>query len=364
MDIEKLKEYFQNIVYSSKNIKVHVSNEFSNFLNLINDIPELADKKNKIKNCCRELNKILREYENGHVFKSYDLFDKMMHGLNHSLNAIIVNGKKPDDFLNKDFYRMRLSSSILSNKKEIFHTPISLRRKINSQRYSVPGLPCLYLSSSVYTCWAEMNKPNIQDLHVSRYVLDDLAIVNILNFTMIDPKRLFYRDKIHEFRGDNQMYIERIEPQFLIDAIILWPLLFVCSLKGSDKSDFYKPEYIIPQFLLQWIRTNHDLKGIAYFSTDLDTKNIDPFYCINYVFPVESDASEICTYLSNIFKLTDPYRCDVIENTVSAYRGVSPVLSHRRFQDCNYRGLEIYYEHTKYGKIEQYLQLFNAEKIE
>lgn len=364
MDIEKLRDYFQNVEYTTRKIKKQVSSEFIKYTNLIDEIPELKDHRKIAKFCCKELIHVLRDFENGHIYRAYNKFDKMMHRLNSNLESIIVSGKRPDDFLNNNFYRMRHSSTILSKKEEIFHTPLNLRRKINSQRYSVPGLPCLYLSSSVYTCWVEMDKPNIQDLHVSRYIMDDSAIVDILNFTMIDPKRLFYQDKIHEFRGDSLMYIERLEPPFLIDAIILWPLLYVCSLKGSDKSDFYKPEYIIPQFLLQWIRENYSIKGIAYFSTDLDTRNIDPYYCINYVFPVESDANETCSYLSSIFKLTDPYRCDVIENTVSAYRGVSPDLSHRRFQDCNYKGLEIYYEHTKYGKIEQYLQLFEPEKID
>lgn len=364
MDIHKLQKYFQNVQYSSKSIKEHVSKEFIDFISLVDEIPELEKNKLKIKHYCKKLKEVLREYENGYIFKSYDLFDKMMHDIIENLESIIINEKKPDDFLNKDFYRMRLSDSILTDKKELFHTPINLRRKINSQRYSVPGLPCIYLSSSVYTCWAEMNKPNIQDLHVSRFKLDDAVVVNILNFTMIDPKRLFYQDKKHEFHGDNKMYIERVESHFLIDAIILWPLLFVCSLKGSVKEDFYKPEYIIPQFLLQWIRTNKNLKGIAYFSTDLDTRNIDPYYCINYVFPVSSDDNEICSYLSGIFKLTNPYRCDIIENSVSVYNGVSPVLSHRKFQDCNYQGLQIYYENTKYGKIEQYLQFFNPEKIQ
>lgn len=365
MDIKRLQEYFENVEYSysSLNIKQLVTNEFIRFINIIRTIPELEEFSDKIENICKDIELIINKYECGYIFNSYDCFSDMMRQLSDNLESIIVNGKKPDKFLNKDFYRMRMSESILNEKKEIFHTPISLRRKINTQRYSVSGLPCLYLSSSVYTCWTEMNKPKINDLHVSRFIFDDLAIVNILNFTMIDPKRLFYKDHIHLYQGDDMMYIERIDPKLLIDALILWPLLFVCSLRGSEINDFYKPEYIVPQFLLQWVRKNANLKGIAYFSTDTNPKNVDPYYSINYVFPVDDAENEICSYLSSIFKLTDPYRCDVIENIFSGVRSVSPDFSHRKFQDKKYSGLEIHYENTKYGKIERYLQLFDPEKV-
>jgi hypothetical protein len=358
MNIQKLKEYFDKTIYSFSKctIQISLSTEFQRFKNLTNTIDELYTHQKQIERTCSLIEEVVSKYENGYIFKSFDKMIELMTLLSENLNSIIVKGKTATDFLNTNFYRMRMSESLLEDKKEIFHIPKSLRTKISSQRYSIPGLPCLYLSSSAYTCWTEMGKPQIQDLHISRFILNDGANVDILNFSMVDPKRLFYKDKKHEFQGDDKYYIERLELETQINAFIIWPLLFACSLFGSYKNDPYKPEYIVPQFLLQWIRHKVILNGIAYLSIDTNPQNIDPFLCINYVFPVHDMDPEICKYLSQIFKISKPKRCDFILNIFSGYSGISPQLSHRRFQHEDYEGEgRINYEYTNWGMIEQYL---------
>lgn len=362
--ILELKEYFQDVDYNiSEDISTQISKEFATYKKAIAKLPIFSKAFLKINKCCDKIENVYKEYANGNIFESFLIFKSMMNYIENNLDSIIINNKNADDFLNKHFYRMRYSDSLLNTREDIFHIPLSLRRKIQLQRYNVPGLPALFLSSSIYTCWVEMDQPNIQDLHVSRFMLDKSKNVSILNFTMIDPKRLFYKDQKHTFHGDEKMYCERQSDDFLIDAMILWPLLYACSLKGVNKSDFFKPEYIMPQFLLEWSRTSKNLDGIAYFSVDLDTSNIDPYYSINYVFPVKDVNKEICSNLADIFEFTKPLRFDVLENSFSGARKFSPSLSHRRFHDNDYNGYPIDYEHTKYGKIENYLQAFETGKI-
>lgn len=360
----ELKKYFQDVDYNiKKDISLQISNEFATFQSVIAGLPILNEHLIEINKCCDKIEKVSKEYENGNISKSSLIFNELMKDIKSNLESIIINNKNSENFLNKHFYRMRYSDSLLTTRKEIFHIPLSLRRKIKLQRYNIPGLPALFLSSSIYTCWVEMDKPNIQDLHVSRFMLDKSKFFSILNFTMIDPKRLFYKDQKHTFHGNKKMYCERQSDDFLIDAMILWPLLFACSLKGSNKNDFFKPEYIMPQFLIEWSRTYKNLDGIAYFSVDLDTSNIDPYYAINYVFPVKNVNNEICSNLADIFEFTKPLRFDVLENSSSVTHNISPALSHRKFQDNDYNGYPIYYENTKYGNIENYLQAFETGKI-
>jgi hypothetical protein len=360
---DKIIKYFKEVNYD---INSEVSKEFNKFKKLIIELPEFKDYFSIIENCCNKIENVFQEYNDGHIFKSFSLFEVMMKNIESNLNSIIIDNKTADDFLNKNFYRMRYSDNLLTSREEIFHIPLKKRRKVKLQRYNIPGLPALYLSSSIYTCWVEMDKPNIQDLHVSRFVLDKSKEYKILNLTMADPKRLFYKDKetADLINRDNLMYIERKKKQFLIDAMILWPLLFACSLKGSNKNDFYKPEYIIPQFLLEWSRSYKKIDGIAYLSVDLDTNNIDPYYGINYVFPIKNTNEDICSKLVNIFELTQPMRFDILENSYSENFYNSQDLSHRKFQNNEYKGYEIYYELTKYGKIEHYLEYFSTKKIE
>lgn len=359
---DKIIKYFKEANYD---INSEVSNEFNKYKRLISELPEFEEYYQKIENCCNKIEVVFKAYENGHIFDSFSIFKRMMNDIETPLRSIIINNKKADDFLNENFYRMRYSDTLLTSRKEIFHIPLSMRRKIKLQRYNIPGLPALYLSSSIYTCWVEMDKPNIQELHVSRFVLDKSQEYNILNLTMIDPKRLFYKDKEHAdlTNKDDLMNYERKNERFLIDSLVLWPLLFACSLKGSHKNDFYKPEYIIPQFLLEWCRISKNIDGIAYLAVDLDTNDIDPYYAINYVFPIKNTKKDICSKLSDIFELTKPIRFDILENSYSGTLKSSSILSHRKFQDNEYKGYQIYYELTKYGLIEHYLDKFKTKKI-
>jgi hypothetical protein len=96
---------------------------------------------------------------------------------------------------------------------------------------------------------------------------------------------------------------------------------------------------------------------------DTDSYFIDPFLTINYVFPVNEIEHDVCSYLANIFLLTNPIRCDFIENIMAGYGGEGPKLSHRQFDDNNIVNGYIYYEMTLYGKIEDYLNNCRLEKI-
>ena len=62
----------------------------------------------------------------------------------------------------------------------MYHIPFNMREKVESQRFSIPGLPCLYLSKSVYTCWMELKQPSDSELYVSRARVDDnIKIFNL-----------------------------------------------------------------------------------------------------------------------------------------------------------------------------------------
>jgi len=51
---------------------------------------------------------------------------------------------------------------------------------------------------------------------------------------------------------------------------MIWPLVLACSVKVKNIEDDFKPEYIIPQLLLQWVRERDDIDGISYQTTHID----------------------------------------------------------------------------------------------
>lgn len=79
---------------------------------------------------------------------------------NIELPVYTLNNKTP-------LFRLRYSESDLTYRRDIFHIPNSLRHIISQQRYSITGVPCLYLSGCAFTAWLELNKPNFSNLWCS-----------------------------------------------------------------------------------------------------------------------------------------------------------------------------------------------------
>ncbi len=80
-------------------------------------------------------------------------------------------------------YRVRCSDSELSERKDMFHIPFHLRHLVGTQRYSIAGLPCLYLGTSIYVCWQEMGKPDLNKMYLSRFKCVNSDNVKVINFS-------------------------------------------------------------------------------------------------------------------------------------------------------------------------------------
>lgn len=350
--------------YSHKiDIKNLMENEFDEYKKRISQSTDMQMHLNLINTECNNLLTVIDEYELGKTYKAFQTFNNMLNELKQSLRSIIIDNKTPDNFVNKSFYRMRKSNTKITDIKEMFHIPISKRNKVKTQRYSIPGCPCLYLSSSVYTCWNEMHQPPIHELYVSKFVMNSNTSMKLLNFTLIDPRRMYFKTNLPEFVSFKNDYELKLDPGKIKDAFILWPLLFSCTIRGSDENDSFKPEYIIPQFLLQWIRENEIVDGIGYLSAEADSTKIDPLWCINYVFPVKDYDNDICSILASQFKITQPERCDNIENIMKGYAGEGSKLKCQRFFPGK-KYADIHYESTIYGTIEKYLDRLDPERID
>lgn len=197
---------------------------------------------------------------------------------------------------NTNFYRLRLSDvNYALDSKELFHIPFHLRTKIQTQRYSIPGFPSLYLSNSIYVAWEEMKRPKLENIQAARFV-------NTCPIEFIDLTTSRYLNRKYWQRDNIDAY----------SIILMWPLIAACSIKVKNTNDPFKPEYILPQLLLQWIRNQTAKKkvvfdGIKFSSTHIDlnsSKSKGEFY--NLVIPVVDRKTELfCQTTANKFKVTD-----------------------------------------------------------
>lgn len=72
------------------------------------------------------------------------------------------------------FYRARVfKTNGRKSYTEMFHIPLDKRGIVETQRYSAPGYPCLYLGSSINACWEELRKPRFDDMMVSLFVVNE-----------------------------------------------------------------------------------------------------------------------------------------------------------------------------------------------
>lgn len=58
-------------------------------------------------------------------------------------------------------YRGRVSLKPLLDRQEFYHIPFTKRYLIQNQRYSITGIPCLYLAGSLLCMYKELAKTNI-----------------------------------------------------------------------------------------------------------------------------------------------------------------------------------------------------------
>ena len=204
--------------------------------------------------------------------------------------------------INEDtFYRARKNDTGIFPKEEMFHIPFEKRYLVSTQRYSYPGLPCLYLASSADLCCDEIN---CHDNNLN------IAIIKKGNLKEIYILDLFFFD-CYDFQNLSLKEFEKF--------IKFWPLVACCSFVYSDCAEMkFRPDYIIPQLLLEYIidkKTEYNLQGIdmeidgiRYHTVKTnfwsDDKRLGKSMFINYVFPALSVAeSGVCNILGSCFSV-------------------------------------------------------------
>lgn len=193
------------------------------------------------------------------------------------------------------FYRIRENGSYnLYTQREMFHIPFEMRGKASNQRFSLAGYPCLYLGRSIYGCWKETQRPNIDKFNV--VALRSIKEFNMLSLTIPNIQT---------------------ESDLTYNYLMSLPLRLACSLVANSKDDPFKPEYIIPQLVLNCVvkkmksgdEKDKDYDGIQYTSTIFGSAN-DRFknetLLTNYVLPIkESNKIGLCSELTTFFEMSE-----------------------------------------------------------
>jgi hypothetical protein len=247
---------------------------------------------------------------------AYGRLDAALNALGAHLRALMPSGDM-SAFVNP-LYRFRTAGKSPYFCGDLFHIPFYLRRIVQPMRYSVAGLPSLYLGGSTHVCWRELGEPNLSNVSVSRYEAIANTNLRVLNFGHRLPVLAAYvYDAPGEFLSLNSAVA------FVVAQVACWPLIAACSVRVPDRNAADRPEYLVPQLVLEWITKNHQFHGIRYFSTHYEEYPDDPKTYMNYVFPARTTPPVgYCPDLCRLFKLTDPISWTVAK--------ASPVSGARR----------------------------------
>lgn len=282
--IKNLLPYRQN---PELDIRRRLNDAFTTYIDSSKEFGVDGETLSEIQDITRILSDIISNYQRGLYSTAYSKLQNLIQGK----VGLPPKIKLLDTLLEFDdraitFYRIRQMDSIYGVKpEEMFHIPLNRRGIVRTQRYSAPGYPCLYLGESIYGCWEEMRRPSMEKCAVARLECQPPLKIVDLTIPDIDSLRL----------STNQKLI---------------PLLISCMLPVKNHDDNYKPEYIIPQLIIQWVIKNRgNIDGVCYTSSHINEDfNFPDAKFVNYAIPVYSVDSrqKYCKRLCKMFKITDP----------------------------------------------------------
>ena len=164
----------------------------------------------------------------------------------------------------ENYYRIRGIDEVNPfplERKELFHIPFNKNYLVGTERYSMPGHPCLYLASQAELCWYECGKP--EKFALSRFDIPQ-SEDNYMKFIDFSEKIM---PLMHSFFCwfHNEEDVEQVR-KYLLKYICTYPLRAACSVVVEHPGSRFIEEYTIPQLLLQWVLNDRDFDGIRYES--------------------------------------------------------------------------------------------------
>ncbi len=271
--IEKDSQYFDSLkqiledylikVISINNLPTQVlANTFRNINLIIKSIEhyynaDISDANSKI-------NTILQRYQDSPFFVSKS-------SASYAFKGIMPFNMKPN------LYRAR-KGNLEYHLNDFLHIPLDERGKIATQRFSIPGIPCIYLGTTSYVCWLELDKPLDNELNVSAF---DIPDVKVLNLALTQQLINGHSNSLNTTNTDNP------EVQKLFHMIELWPLVCATSFRVKDNTRVFKSEYIVSHLIMQNL-ARLQIDGVAYISKKIKNDSDSFPQAVNLAIPVKT----------------------------------------------------------------------------
>lgn len=272
------EEYIRNLFNSNKEIlflpvEVSSGNEvyptlfalWQEYIKFLTHTPELSDCVSEAEFQINHLKTCVESYFSGDFYAADEAIKAILTRIAQRDNSSIITNLF-DLYIDNEshqWFRARQGAATANFKrKDMKHVPYSLREKVGNTRYSISGIPCLYLGNSIYVCYCEAGKPNKEQIWVSRYVpRKSLRVLNLSTtaFELVNSTTFIKGLANNSFTEDKYKSIVK-------EYFSNWILQSACSVYVKREKEVpFKEEYIIPQRLMCMIK-QFGIDGIMYFT--------------------------------------------------------------------------------------------------
>lgn len=242
------------------------------------------------------------------------------------------------------FFRCRRNMQIMS-RKEMLHVPLTKRSLISSNRFSLPGIPCLYIASTTYCCWKELEEPSDMSI-VALRVNECGKKLKILN--LVITQNLINGVDCNPFQPMSELALK---------MRLFFPLVIATSVSTINRDKCgYNPEYTISHLIMRCLK-ELNIDGVAYLSTRIDYEFQYP-HGVNVAIPIFSESTqqeygEICCY----FEITDPLffesvKDKAITETLRTKSYINAAFADGVTSTIKYGGKCIPYSETTFSNID------------
>lgn len=234
------------------------------------------------------------------------------------------------------FFRCRTGK--FQKREDLYPLPSNKLSFCSAQRYSLAGIPCLYLATTTYCCWMEIGRP--EEFSASSYKPTESGKkLRILNLA-------FSQKQMHNLGKDSRA------------AYLLFPLVMAVSVavKNPRADANFRPEYTISHLVMRCLR-EFGIDGVAYCSSRIDDVLGFP-HTINLAIPM-FDLEKIFSG----FSVTDPgtfspqkHLCkEKRDASGSSYLNKFYTKENTDFYSIACYGHRIDYQDTSFSDIDNYL---------
>jgi hypothetical protein len=329
------EQLFSNIPSSWDNydsFQAFISQSFKQYLKQVPLFKgHLGDKLRQIEDTpkiiCEGIEKAISCYLRGFHSDAYLQLESLLPYIKGSL-ANLSSEKSYTGLASGFRGRVINDQSTPPTKEDMFHIPFEKRHLVKEHRFSVQGIPAVYLGSSIYDCYVELGRPQIESLWFSYFCFSqnregyyDPNNLKIMDLTAPSAGSFRISSLLFNIQSKVKEFERIIEEAY--HQIILWPLIKACTIKRKYPNAPFQQEYIIPTLLFQLCSKSTNILGIKYDSSHSSSVSdrINGYAMQNIAIPAHNISDKgYCNILESRLILTNPISAQMLGDIVENHR--------------------------------------------